>query len=412
MEKVIKYNSPYTFKDAQESAKNNRMTLDEAVYWKERRFDSDKAQVSLTDAMKEYHSAIINETKFRDGAEQQFAYNGYTILDLNLRRPAYKAFGLQHVPVIYGGGAVETDKGFYFRPTTRSGRLASGNNNRVNLVGADYETLEAPILPITLGLSIGIVDELKADTISYDIIGANHEAVRISYSIELDKFLMVGHRGIDGTNTDGANMARGLINQASGQAIISDLATKTYTPALVNTTFQAMTTPEIITVMSTEYNEFLQGVAFDGEFAPNKWLLAPSILASLSKPAHITAAGTVYYSQLDYLMAQFRVWARAFDAPEVYIQSLPYLDPIANMTGFDAVLNEDGTNGTGRTILYRQDPYIMRARIALDLTPGALVFDAANNAIRRNYIAFIGTPLLFYPGQIRYIDNGTISSGE
>ena len=45
---------------------------------------------------------------------------------------------------------------------------------------------------------------------------------------------MVGHRGIDGTNVDGAEMARGLINLKSGDAIISDLETKVYSPALVN----------------------------------------------------------------------------------------------------------------------------------------------------------------------------------
>ncbi len=408
MSKVIKYTSPYKFKDAQEGAKTRNITLDEMVYNLERRFDDPRAEVSLTDAMKEYHSAIKSETRFQDGAEEQFAYNGYTMLDLNLRRPAYRAFGLQHMPVIYGGGAVETDKGFFFRPTTRGGRLASGENNKVNLVNANYETLEAPILPITLGLSIGIINQLKADTISFDVIGANHEAVRLSYSIELDKFLMVGHRGIDGTNVDGAEMARGLINLKSGDAIISDLETKVYSPALVNKQFETMTTPELIAVMGTEYREFGQEVAYDGNFMPNKWLVGPKVIAALSAPAHITVAGTVYQSQLDYLTAQFRVWARAFEAPEVYIQALPYLDPIGDMTGFDAVLNEDGTNDTGRTILYRQDPYVMRARIALDLTPGALVFDAANNAVRRNYVAFIGTPLLFYPGQVRYIDNGAV----
>ena len=58
MSKVIKYTSPYKFKDAQEGAKTRNITLDEMVYNLERRFDDPRAEVSLTDSMKEYHSAI------------------------------------------------------------------------------------------------------------------------------------------------------------------------------------------------------------------------------------------------------------------------------------------------------------------------------------------------------------------
>ena len=65
-----------------------------------------------------------------------------------------------------------------------------------------------------------------------------------------------------------------------------------------------------------------------------------------------------------------------------------------------------------QVVMYRQDPYIIRSRIAMDLTPGALVLDITNNQLRRNYIAFIGTPLLFYPKHIRYIDNGTEPATE
>jgi hypothetical protein len=90
---------------------------------------------------------------------------------------------------------------------------------------------------------------------------------------------------------------------------------------------------------------------------------------------------------------------------------LPYISPTATFAGFDPVLNEDGTNNTGRLVLYRQDPYVMRSRLALDLTPGALVYDPANNGMRRNYIAFIGSPLVFYPTAVRYTDNGT-TTGE
>ena len=408
MEKVIKLNSYYSFKDAESVAQKKGVSVSQAYYELEKTFDDPRASIKLRDVLADFHDAIINENKFNDGIEQRYAYNGYTVLDLNLRRPAFNSYAFKHVPHIYGGGAVEIDKGFFFKPNTRTGRLASSRSNKVNLVSTNSETLEAPILPITLGLSVGVVEKMKEDQIGFDVISANHEAVRLSYYLELDKFAFVGHRGIDGTSTDHVGMARGLINLSSDQATIIDLDNTTYTPALQNTVLEAMTTPELVTVLAEEYLKALQLAAFDPELAPNKWLVYPTLLSKLSKPAHIAIDnGTVFRSQLEYIRQCFRDWAVAYSAPEVQIEALPYLEPIASMTGFDPILNEDGTNGTGRTILYRQDPYVFRSRIAMDLTPGALVFDAANNEIRRNYVAFIGTPLVFYDGFIRYIDNGT-----
>lgn len=411
-QKVIKFKSPYSFKDAKEEAIKANITLDEMVFNLESKLDHERAGVSLYDATVELHDALLNESNFKDGVDEQFARNGYTVLDLNLRRPAFNSFAFKHVPHIYGGGAVETDKGFFVKPITRQGRLASGNNNKVNLVGDASETLEAPILPITLGLSIGYIDQLKADTIGYDKIGVQHEAVRMSYELEKDAFAFVGHRGIDGTNTDGAGMARGLINFSSDDAVISDLETKVYDTPITNKTFQTMNTRELISVITQEYVEFIKQVSFDASFAPNKWLVSPEILASLSQPAYLSVAGTVYQSQLEYVNKTLEVLRKTYGAPEIWIEQLPYLAPYTAQSQFAEYMHEDGTNNNGRTVMYRQDPYIMRSRLALDLTPGALVYDVVNNVFRRNYIAFLGTPLLYYPKQIRYIDNGAVASAE
>lgn len=407
---AIRYESPYSFNDAMENAKANRVTLREYVLTQERNIEDprvkgflDKQTIALSKARR---------AEFKDGAEQQFAYNGFTVLDLNIRKPMFNVYAMKHVPHITGGGAVETDKGFFFNYATQKGRLASGNNNKVNLVKSNVETLQAPVLPITLGLFVGQVDLMKAETIGYDVIGVEGEAVRYSYQIELDKFAFIGHRGIDGTSTDASGMARGLINQASTDVTITDLETATGYD-FVSTShkkFEVMNTSELVNLVIGEYNKYAEKVVYSPDKLPNKWLIYPSLYATLAKPAYITSSGTVFKSHLEYLKAQLNEVATGYQGPEVMIDVLPYLAPSSSNTSFDTLLFEDGTNDTGRTIMYRQDPYLMRSRLALDLTPGALIYDPANNGMRRNYIAFIGTPLVFYPTAIRYIDNGTTTS--
>jgi hypothetical protein len=401
---VIRFDSPYTFNDSIKNAERGRMTLREYIVRQEKMIEDPRVKGFMDSITPELHNARKAEKGiFKDGAEAQFAYNGFTVLDLNIRRPLFNTFAMKHVPHITGGGAVETDKGFFMNYATQHGRLASGNNNKVNLVKSNVETLEAPILPITLGLFIGQIDLMKAETIGYDVIGVEGEAVRYSYQTELDKFAFVGHRGIDGTAVDAVGMARGLINLTAADADIIDLETDA-NYAFASKTFATMTTEELTQVFVTEYTRFAQDVVFQIDKLPNKWLLYPQLFADLTKPAYLTAAGTVFKSHLEYIKAQLSELATAYGGPQVMFDVLPYLAPVGQFANFDPILNEDGTNNTGRTILYRQDAQVLRSRLALDLTPGAIVYDPANNGMRRNYVAFVGTPLVFY--RIRYIDNG------
>lgn len=409
---AIKFESNYTFMDALNQATGERKTLRQVVMEKEAYIEDPRVKKNfLVDSTKALHQARLSEeTELMDGAELQFAYNGFTALDLNIRRPMFKVYAPKHVPFIYGGGAIETDKGFFMNYATQPGRLASGNNNKVNLVKSNVETLQAPIVPITLGMFVGQVDLMKADQIGYDVIGAEGEAVRYSYQVELDKFAFVGHRGLNGGTTDAADGARGLLNQTSTYAPVQDLETTTdYT--LTAKKFEKMTTDKLVEVFVGEYIKFAEQVGFDEAYLLNKILVYPSLLKALVKPAYITSSGTVFRSHLEYLKAQINEIRIGLSGPEVAIDVLPYLEPyVAANFKFDPLLNEDGTNNTGRVIMYRQDPYVFRMRLALDLTPGAIVYDSANNGMRRNYIAFIGTPLAYYP-TFRYVDNGT-TTGE
>lgn len=412
MEKTIKsgvIKSSYNFVDSITNARTNRMTLREHILTQEKMIEDPRVKGFLDSQTLSLYKA--RNVEFKDGIEQQFAYNGFTVLDLNIRKPLFNTYAMRDVPHIYGGGAVEVDKGFAFNYATQKGRLASGNNNKVNLVKSNVETFEAPIMPITLGLFVGQVDRMKAQTIGYDVIGVEGEAVRYSYQVELDKFAYVGHRGIDGTTTDGAGMARGLLNQSSSDVTITDLET-TSKYDLTAKKFENMSTDKLTEVFVGEYTEFAKGVLFKADKLPNKWLLYPELFAALTKPAHITTAtATVYKSHLEYLKAQIDEVATAYGGPKVMFEMLPYLSATGNYGNFDEILNEDGTNNTGRTVLYRQDSYIIRSRLALDLTPGALIYDPVNNGMRRNYISFMGSPLLFYGECLRYVDNGT-TTGE
>ena len=409
---AIKYESSFTFNDALNQAVTQRKTLRQVVVENEARMEDPRVKKGfLLDSTAKLHQARLDsETTLMDGAEMQFAYNGFTALDLNIRRPMFKVYGPKHVPFIYGGGAIETDKGFFMNYSTQVGRLASGNNNKVNLVKSNVETLEAPIVPITLGLFVGQVDLMRADQIGYDVIGAEGEAVRYSYQVELDKFSMVGHRGMNGGTTDATAGARGLLNQTTTYAPVQDLETTTdYT--LTAKKFENMTTDTLVEVFVGEYIKFAEQVGYDEAYLLNKILVYPKLMAALTKPAHITSSGTVFRSHLEYLKAQLNEMRQSLNGPEIAWDVLPYLEPyVAANFKFDPLLNEDGTNGTGRVIFYRQDPYVFRLRLALDLTPGAIVYDSVNNGMRRNYIAFIGTPLAFYQ-TFRYIDNGT-TTGE
>ena len=405
---AIKYDSSYTFMDALNQATKQRKTLRQVVIESEALMEDPRVKKGfLLDSTAELHKARLqDETELMDGAELQFAYNGFTALDLNIRRPMFKVYAPKHVPFIYGGGAIETDKGFFMNYATQTGRLASGNNNKVNLVKSNVETLEAPIVPITLGLFVGQVDLMRADQIGYDVISAEGEAVRYSYQVELEKFAMIGHRGLNGGTTDTTGMARGLLNLTSDYAPVQDLETTTdYT--LTAKKFENMTTDKLVEVFTGEYIKFAEQVGYDEAYLLNKILLYPKLMAALTKPAYITNSGTVFRSHLEYLKAQVNEMRQAINGPEVAWEVLPYLEPFnANTFKFDPLLNEDGTNNTGRVLMFRQDPYVFRLRLALDLTPGAIVYDSVNNGMRRNYVAFIGTPLAFYQ-TFRYIDNGT-----
>lgn len=404
MEKVIRLQDTYSFKDSYTQASKNGLTLRELIQIKEKAVEDPRWSGFLLDSVSKYHQARLG--KFQDGAEGAFPFDAFTALDLNFRKPMFRTYAMRDMAHIYGGGAIEKDKGFKRNYNIVNGRLASGNSNKVNLVSVNNETLETSVYPITLGMMVGQIDLMKADQIGYDIVEQNGEAVRMSYQLELDKFAYVGTRGFDGTASDTNVVERGLLNQSG--APVLDLETQTTYTIGATKKIEGLGIDVFTKVFIGELVEYAKSFAFMVEHLPNKALFYPELWAWLTSPAYITGlAGTVYRSNLEYLQAQVDVWVKAQGGSGFLFEQLPYLSATAD-TVADPILKNAGTNSTGRIVIYRQDPYVMRSRLALDLTPGAVVYDAPNNAFRRNYVAFIGTPLNFYPDKaVRYIDNGT-----
>ena len=160
--------------------------------------------------------------------------------------------------------------------------------------------------------------------------------------------------------------------------------------------FKTLSIKTFTEVFIGELLAYAKSFAFVPEHLPNKALFFPELWAWLTSPAVFT--GTVYKSNMEYLSAQVDVFIKAQGGSGFVFEQNPYLSPTAE-TIADPILKNAGTNSTGRIVIYRQDPYVMRSRLALDLTPGAIVYDAVNNGFRRNYVAFIGVPLNFYAGK-------------
>ena len=197
MSKVIRLQDTYSFKDSLSTASMKGVTIRELIQVQEKMIEDPRVAGFLQDSVEKMHRARL--AKFTDGAEGSFPFDAFTAIDLNFRKPMFRSYAMRDMAHIYGGGAIEKDKGFKRNYNLVNGRLAGGNTNKVNLVSVNNETLEAPVFPITLGMMIGQIDLMKADQIGYDIVNENAEAVRMSYQIELDKFAFVGTRGFDGT---------------------------------------------------------------------------------------------------------------------------------------------------------------------------------------------------------------------
>ena len=134
----------------------------------------------------------------------------FQILDLTINLPLNKYWAQELVPIRYGGGAAESVAFFRQNIALAEGRLAGGNTNEIPLVQISDQKVTGPIYAIKLGILLGMVDLMKAETINYDLLERHESALRTSYWREIEYLAFLGNVGIADTITD--NFKPGLLN--------------------------------------------------------------------------------------------------------------------------------------------------------------------------------------------------------
>lgn len=337
---------------------------------------------------------------FKDSAAYQFPIDAFQVIDFTINLPLNKYWAQELVPIRYGGGAAESIAAFRNNIALAEGRLAGGNTNEVPLVGITDEKVVSPVYAIKLGILLGTVDLMKAETINYDILERHENALRTSYWREIEFFAFDGNLGI-GNITSGSSTGfkGGLLNQPiTGDGAVG---------------YKALTAAQWTAFDVNDFVEMLVGVAgemketlrYNRDYFPNKVLIPPTLWTQLQKAAVVGSVGSsdgtgVVTSNFEYVRRELRNRLGI----DVEFVELPYLDAGAKSTkGFP--IEAAGANSTGRIVMYRHDEKIFKMPITMALTGGAALPSPTEDGIRKNYVAFAGPPLVMYPEAIYYIDN-------
>ena len=342
---------------------------------------------------------------FKDNAPTgAFPTNALERLDMNIRHQPLKTYAMRDIPIQYGGGALESIKGFKEMYQLPKGGFIGGDTNQVRLVNVEFQAQYVPVKPLTYGLRLGYIDELKNQQLGYDAISKNAEAIVRAWNLDLDRIGYVGTRGENGSTTDVSGNYRGLLNQEN--VTTTDLETTTdYTLTEKNLIYMDINTA--IEIFIGELNDIAAANDWDERYIPNKMLFFKEYFEWLNKTAqNTTNTGTPFRTNKDILAEALNTWCDTQGFDRISLVMLPYLSYDISSTK-DASMVSSGTNDTGRIVLYRQDPYVNYLPLPLDLTSGALVYDINTNAYRRNYVSFVGYLMLFQPTSMRYIDNGS-----
>lgn len=330
-----------------------------------------------------------------DGAEGQFPIDAFQILDLTVNLPLNKFWAQELVPIRYGGGAAESIAFFRQNIALAEGRLAGGNTNEIPLVGTTDEKIVGPIYAIKLGILLGAVDLMKAETINYDLLERHEMALRTSYWREIEQFAFVGNLGIAGITTSDAAFKGGLLNQPTTSVGYTALTDAQWTTYDVN---------DFVDMFVGAVAQMKQDLRFNRDFLPNKVLVPPTLMTAMQAAALVGDLGSGGTGITTSIFEYIRREVQNRLSVDVTFEELPYLDNGAIATnGF--FVEEDGANSTGRVVIYRQDERVIKLPITMALTGGAALPSPTEDGIRKNYVAFAGPLLVVYPETIHYIDN-------
>ena len=338
-----------------------------------------------------------------------FATNALERLDMQVRKQALRTYATRDIPFMYGGGALESIKGFKEIYQLPKGGFIGGDSNEVRLVKVDFKAQHVPVKPLTYGLRLGYVDSLKNAVVGFDAISKYGEVIQKAWALDLDRIAYVGERGEDGTTADTNVSYAGLLN-LSGASTIDLETTSDYTVGTIKK-LENKNINSVISIFTNILNDIAMKVDFDPELMPNKMLFYKELFAWLNSTATASdGSGTPFRTNRQILQEALDTWCETQGFDKINLQMLPYLSNDISETK-DASMVNSGTNSAGRIVIYRQDAYNMYLPLPMDLTGGAIVFDINTNAYRRNYLSFVGYLMNFYTDNIVYVDNGS-TTGE
>ena len=379
-----------SFQDINSVAKNSNKTARQVFL--ERQEQLERMNGIQSTLLKDY---ARQTNYFKDGAEGQFPVDAFQILDLTVNLPLNKFWAQELVPIRYGGGAAESIAFFRQNVALSEGRLAGGNTNEIPLVGITDEKVVGPIYAIKLGILLGAVDLMKAETINYDLLERHEMALRTSYWREIEQFAFSGNLGVAGITTSSDAFKGGLLNQPTtlvGYEALTDAQWTTYD---VNN-FVDMFVGAVATMK--------KDLRFNRDFFPNKVLVPPTLMTAMQAAALVGDLGSSGAGIATSIFEYIRQEVRNRLSIDVTFEELPYLDAGAIATdGF--FVEQSGANSTGRVVIYRQDEKVIKLPITMGLTGGAALPSPTEDGIRKNYVAFVGPLLVVYPETIYYIDN-------
>lgn len=411
----IRLESKYNFFDTLQNASSRKKTVREMILMQEKAIEDPRVPEEFGVESAEKRSQALfadsmrsllgdNSGLFKDNAPiGAFPTNALERLDMNVRKQALRTYATRDIPFQYGGGAIESIKGFKEQYQLPKGGFIGGDTNQVRIVNIDFRPIQVAVKPLTYGIRLGFIDSLKNEQLGYDAITRQGEAIKKAWYLDIDRIAYVGTRGEDGTTTDTSGTFRGLLNQEN--VTTTDLETTTsYT--LTTKKIENMGINKAIEVFIGELNAMAVSVDFEAQFMPNKILFYKELFSWLNQTAvNQAGTGTPFRTNKAILQEALDAWCDTQGFDRIEMVMLPYLSNDISDTK-DASMVSSGTNETGRIVLYRQDPVVGYLPLPMDLTRGAIVFDINQNAFRQNLLSFVGYLLQFYTETIRYIDNG------
>ena len=316
--------------------------------------------------------------KFRDNNAALFATNNFEKIDVTLNKPKYKYFYAQEMPIITGGGAIESVA--FLRQTFSKPDplkiLASGTTNQVYMVDERVQKINTPIIPIILGAEMGLIDQLKYEQVGYDRWGSKLEAVQRDYHEALDELAFHGHVFED-------QEYFGLYNNPE---IKREDAKLHWANASITNLLDDFMGATINIIKDLEYD-------INADLAPNHISIPISLFRALAIPATIGDLG-MPVSKLEYLTNQLNKFLASYGTSVTFYPSR-FLEK-----GQD----DDGANDEGRAVVMCHDASVFRMPIAMPLTRGATV-NLSVLGMQTHFVAFVGVPQFIWPSAIRYIDN-------